>query len=191
MASMKEFKYATFAGGCFWCMVQPFERLDGVHEVIVGYTGGYKEDPTYMEVSMGNTGHFEAVRIKYDPSAVSYEKLLATFWKQIDPTDPVGQFADKGLQYRSVIFYQDEEQRVLAEASKEEISKSGRFNAPIAVKILEASLFYPAEEYHQNYHKKNPEQYRRYKYGSGRAKYLEKTWGGSGNAADLPIIVRR
>ena len=174
----ERFKTAAFAGGCFWCMVQPFERLDGVHEVLTGYIGGYKENPTYMQVSMGNTGHFEAVQIKYDPSVVSYDRLLSTFWRQIDPTDPVGQFADKGLQYRTAIFYQDEEQRLLAEASKAKLEDSGRFGAPIAVKILEASRFYPAEEYHQDYHKKNPDQYRRYKYGSGRAKYLEETWEG-------------
>ncbi len=178
MTDNEKLRTATFAGGCFWCMVQPFERLDGVYEVLSGYMGGYKENPTYTQVSMGNTGHFEAVRIKYDPSVISYDKLLATFWRQIDPTDPVGQFADKGLQYRTAIFYQDEEQRMLAEASKAEIEKSGRFGAPIAVKILEASIFYPAEEYHQDYHKKNPDQYRRYKFGSGRAGYLEQTWGG-------------
>lgn len=178
MVDNEAFKYATFAGGCFWCMVQPFERLEGVREVLTGYTGGYRESPTYMQVSMGNTGHFEAVRIKYDTSLVSYDKLLATFWKQIDPTDPVGQFADKGLQYRTAIFYHDEEQRQLAESSKEKLQKSGKFREPIAVKILEASAFYPAEEYHQDYHRKNPDQYRRYKYGSGRAKYLEETWGG-------------
>jgi peptide methionine sulfoxide reductase msrA/msrB len=176
MTDHEGFKIATFAGGCFWCMVQPFERLDGVHEVLTGYIGGYRENPSYAQVSMGNTGHFEAVQIKYDPSVISYDRLLATFWKQIDPTDPAGQFADKGLQYRTAIFFHDEEQKKLAEASKVEIEMSGRFGVPIAVKILEASGFYPAEEYHQDYHKKNPDHYRRYKYGSGRAKYLEEIW---------------
>lgn len=174
-------KLATFAGGCFWCMVQPFERLEGVHEVISGYTGGYKVNPTYREVTMGNTGHFEAVQVSYDPMVVPYGRLLSIFWKQIDPTDPVGQFADKGLQYRTAIFFHDEEQRLLAEASKAEMEKSGKFNAPIAVKILAASTFYVAEEYHQDYHKKNQDHYTRYKYGSGRVKFLEETWGGDSN----------
>lgn len=157
-------------------MVQPFERLDGVRRVISGYTGGYKENPAYEEVSMGNTGHFEAIQIEYDPSVVPYERLLETFWRQIDPTDPVGQFADKGLQYRTAVFFHDEEQRKLAEASKSDLQKSGKFSSPIATKILAASDFYPAEEYHQDYYKKNPDRYRRYKHGSGRAKYLEETW---------------
>lgn len=165
-------KYATFAGGCFWCMVQPFERLDGVLEVISGYTGGYKADPTYEQVSMGSTGHFEAVRIKYDASVVSYEKLLETFWKQIDPTDTIGQFSDKGLQYRSAIFYHDDEQMRLADESKERLQKSGMYSSPVATKILAASHFYPAEEYHQDFYRKNPEQYRRYRYGSGRVNHI-------------------
>ena len=168
---------ATFAGGCFWCVEADFEKLPGVAKVISGYTGGNKENPTYEEVSSGTTGHVEAVQVYYDPSKVTYEGLLDYFWKHIDPTDPEGQFVDRGSQYRSVIFYHDEEQKRLAEKSKEELSKSGRFNKPIVTEILKFTKFYEAEEYHQDYYKKNPLRYKFYRYNSGRDQFLKKVWG--------------
>lgn len=168
---------ATFAGGCFWCMEPPFEKFEGVVEVISGYTGGYKMDPTYEEVSAGGTGHAEAIQVIYDPSKISYEKLLDVFWKQIDPTDSGGQFVDRGPQYRSAIFYHTEEQKVLAEKSKNELEKSGRFKKPIVTEILKFSEFYKAEEYHQDYYKKSSARYKFYRYHSGRDQYLEKVWG--------------
>ena len=168
---------AIFAGGCFWCMEAPFEKLDGVSEVISGYTGGSKLDPTYQEVSAGGTGHTEAVEVLYDPQLVSYEKLLEVFWRQIDPTDADGQFVDRGDQYRSGIFYLDEEQKQLAEKSKQQLEKMGRFNKPIVTEITAAGKFYPAEEYHQDYHSKNPIRYWYYRGGSGRDDYLDKVWG--------------
>jgi peptide methionine sulfoxide reductase msrA/msrB len=172
----KELEKATFAGGCFWCMEPPFENLEGVKEVIVGYTGGHKKNSTYQEVSSGKTGHFEAVQITYDPSKISYEKLLDVFWRQIDPTDSLGQFADKGPQYRTAIFYHSREQKKLAEKSKQELQESGKFEKPIVTKILKASKFYKAESYHQNYYKSCPLKYENYKIGSGRKEYLEKIW---------------
>jgi peptide methionine sulfoxide reductase msrA/msrB len=168
---------ATFAGGCFWCMEPPFEKLDGVIEVISGYTGGHKENPKYKEVSAGGTGHVEAVQIVYDPSKITYSDLLDVFWMQIDPTDPNGQFVDRGSQYRSVIFYHDEEQKRLADQSKEALDKSGRYDKPIVTEIVEASVFYEAEDYHQDYYKKNPIRYKYYRYNSGRDQYLKKVWG--------------
>jgi peptide methionine sulfoxide reductase msrA/msrB len=168
---------ATFAGGCFWCMEPPFEKLEGVKEVISGYTGGKKENPTYEEVSSGTTGHVESIQITYDPTKITYAKLLDVFWRQINPTDAGGQFADRGSQYRSIIFYHDDEQKKLAEKSKEELQKSGRFQKPIVTEIVPASRFYPAEEYHQDYYKKNPVNYKRYRNGSGREQFLENTWG--------------
>ena len=168
---------ATFAGGCFWCMEPPFEKLDGVTEVISGYTGGKKVNPTYEEVSYGGTGHLESVQIIYDPSKITYSELLDVFWKQIDPTDPNGQFVDRGLQYRSAIFYHNDEQKSLAEKSKEELDKSGRYNKPIVTEIIQASTFYKAEDYHQDYYKKNPIRYKFYRYNSGRDQYLKKIWG--------------
>lgn len=169
---------ATFAGGCFWCMEPPFEKLDGVAEVISGYTGGKKVNPTYEEVSYGGTGHLESVQIINDPSKITFSELLDVFWKQIDPTDPNGQFVDRGLQYRSAIFYHNDEQKSLAEKSKEELDKSGRYNKPIVTEIIEASTFYKAEDYHQDYYKKNPIRYKFYRYNSGRDQYLKKIWGG-------------
>jgi peptide methionine sulfoxide reductase msrA/msrB len=167
----------TFAGGCFWCTEPPFEKLDGVIDVISGYTGGHKENPTYEEVSSGTTGHVEAIQITYDPSKISYKEILDVFWRQIDPTDPNGQFVDRGSQYRSIIFYNNDEQKRLAEKSKEELAKSGRFNKPIATEIIMASTFYKAEEYHQDYYKKNPIRYKYYRWNSGRDQYLKKIWG--------------
>ncbi len=172
--------FAIFAGGCFWCMVQPFAQVDGVCEVIAGYIGGHTENPTYGEVCSGATGHYEAVRVEYDPVVVSYETLLEVFWRQIDPTDRQGQFADKGTQYRSAIFYTYEQQRQLAEESKRQLDESGKFEEPIATAILPASKFYPAEHYHQDYYLKNPEHYKRYKVSSGREPYLKETWGNKG-----------
>ena len=168
---------ATFAGGCFWCMEAPFEKLDGVVKVVAGYTGGQVANPTYEQVSSGKTGHVEAIQVTFKPEKISYSKLLDVFWHQIDPTDAGGSFVDWGLQYRSVIFYQNEEQKRMAEASKETLEKSGRFDQPIVTEIIKFDVFYPAEEYHQDYYKKNPIRYKFYRYRSGRDQYLEKVWG--------------
>jgi len=167
---------ATFAGGCFWCMVAPFEELPGVRKVTSGYTGGHKENPTYEEVCAGTTGHVEAVQIEFDPDLFPYEKLLDLFWRQIDPTDPGGQFADRGPSYRTAIFYHNEEQKRIAEESKRRLEASGRFDKPIVTEILPASAFYPAEEYHQDFHRKNPFRYKTYRKGSGRDAFIEKHW---------------
>ena len=172
-----KYEEATFAGGCFWCMEHPFEKLEGVSEVVSGYTGGRKKNPTYREVSAGATFHFESIQITYDPSKISYSKLLDLFWRQIDPTDPDGQFVDRGLQYRTAIFYHNEEQKRLAEKSKEQLDKSGRYDEQIVTEITEATSFYQAEEYHQDYYKKNPLQYKMYRRVSGRDKFLERIWG--------------
>ncbi|MBI4355915.1 MAG: peptide-methionine (S)-S-oxide reductase MsrA [Candidatus Omnitrophica bacterium] len=174
-------KTATFAGGCFWCMEGPFEALAGVASVTSGYTGGTKLNPTYMEVSSGSTGHAESIQVAYDPTKVTYQELLDTFWRQIDPTQVDGQFADHGRQYRTAIFYHDEEQRRLAEASKQQLAASGKFAKPIVTAITPASQFYPAEGYHQDYYKKNPLRYKLYKVGSGREGFLKKTWGTAGH----------
>jgi len=171
---------ATFAGGCFWCMEPPFEKLDGVMEVTSGYTGGMTENPTYEEVSSGKTGHAEAVQILFDPSKISYEELLEVFWRNIDPTDEYGQFVDRGSQYRTAIFYHDEEQKRLAEASKERLARSGRFDRPIITEIFPAAEFYPAENYHQDYYKNYASSYNLYKKNSGRERFLEKKWEDSG-----------
>jgi peptide methionine sulfoxide reductase msrA/msrB len=168
---------AIFAGGCFWCMEPPFEKLEGVTEVISGYTGGHKENPTYEEVSAGKTGHVEAVEVIYDPSKISYEKLLDVFWRQIDPTDPGGQFVDRGSQYRSVIFYSTPDRKTMAEKSKDALQRSGRFQKPVVTEILPAGKFYKAEEYHQDYYKKNPIRYKFYRFNSGRDQFLKKVWG--------------
>lgn len=168
------YEKATFAGGCFWCMQPVFRSMDGVIGVVSGYTGGRKAKPTYEEVSSGSTGHREAVEVTYDPSKVSYDDLLAVYWQNIDPTDTQGQFADKGEQYKTVIFYHSDEQRRAAERSKDALEKSGKFDKPIAIRIIAASDFYPAEEYHQDYDKKNPIRYKLYKAGSGREGYIKK-----------------
>lgn len=168
---------AIFAGGCFWCMEYPFERLEGVKEVIPGYTGGETRNPTYEQVSSGATGHLEAVKVIFDPTKVSYARLLEVFWRQIDPTDGGGQFVDRGPQYRPAIFYLNEEQKSLAERSREELGRSGRFSKPIATEILPAREFYPAEDYHQDYYKRNPIRYKFYRLNSGRDQYREKVWG--------------
>ncbi len=168
---------ATFAGGCFWCMQPPFDKIDGIISTTVGYAGGKEKDPTYQQVSSGTTGHVEAVEIVYDPSRISYSKLLDVFWRNIDPTQPDGQFVDRGPQYRTVIFYHSEEQKRLAETSKGELQASGRYDRKIVTEILPATTFYKAEEYHQDYYKKNPLRYQYYRYKSGRDQYLEKIWG--------------
>lgn len=173
---MSKYKRATFAGGCFWCMVGPFENEPGVIDVISGYTGGFKPNPTYEEVCSDETGHYEAVNIIYDPEKISYDRLLDIFWRQIDPTDPGGQFQDRGSSYRTAIFYHDEEQRQKAEASKQALEKSGRFDKPIVTQILPASTFYPAEDYHQDFHKKNSYRYQLYRQASGRDQFLKRYW---------------
>lgn len=170
---------ATFAGGCFWCMVSPFDELPGILSVKSGYTGGQGENPTYHEICSGNSGHYEAIQIHFDPSQVQYQQLLDTFWKQIDPTDQGGQFYDRGQQYETAIFYNDEEQKKQAELSKKQLEASSKFTRPITTKILKACTFYQAEEYHQEYHIKNPEHYRQYKVGSGREAFLKNLWGES------------
>ncbi len=168
---------ATFAGGCFWCTEADFEKVPGVVKVVSGYTGGKKESPSYEEVSAGTTGHLEAVQVFYDPAKVTYGELLNYFWRHIDPTDSGGQFVDRGAQYRSAIFYHDDEQRREAERSREALSQSGRWKHPIVTEILPFTKFYEAEEYHQDYYKRNPVRYNFYRYGSGRDQFLEKTWG--------------
>jgi peptide-methionine (S)-S-oxide reductase len=168
---------ATFAGGCFWCMEEAFEKVEGVSSVISGYAGGSKANPTYKEVSAGRTGHTEAIEVIYDPESVGYRQLLQVFWRNIDPTDGSGQFCDKGSQYRSAVFYHDEEQKRLIEESKKALDESKPFDEPIVTEILPASMFYPAEEYHQDYYKRNPIRYRYYKYGCGRTQRLKELWG--------------
>ncbi|MGQ0793967.1 MAG: peptide-methionine (S)-S-oxide reductase MsrA [Deltaproteobacteria bacterium] len=171
---------ATFAGGCFWCMQPPFDGIEGVLSTAVGYIGGPKPSPTYEEVCSGRTGHAEAIEVVFDPEKVSYETLLDVFWKNIDPTTLNAQFFDAGTQYRTAIFYHSEEQKRLAEASKEALDKSGKFKNPIVTEISAAGEFYKAEEYHQRYYQKSPVRYKSYSYGSGRASYLERTWGKEG-----------
>lgn len=171
-----DYQLATFAGGCFWCMVSPFDETDGIIRVVSGYTGGHKENPTYKEVCSDTTGHYEAVQITFDPERISYDFLLDIFWQQIDPTDSVGQFHDRGQSYQTAIFYHNEEQRQKAEASKKALTESRRFGKEIVTEILPASVFYPAEEYHQDYHKKNPFHYSLYRKGSGRDAFIKKYW---------------
>jgi methionine-S-sulfoxide reductase len=175
-----EIMKATFAGGCFWCMQPPYEKLKGVVKVTVGYTGGHTKNPTYEEVCAGHTGHAEAVEIEYDTKQVTYQQLLDVFWKNIDPTTLDAQFADRGDQYRTAIFYHSPEQKKLAELSKEELQKSGKFDGPIVTEIVPAPAFYPAEDYHQQYYKKCPLRYKVYRAGSGREDYLKRMWGKSG-----------
>jgi len=171
---------ATFAGGCFWCMQPPFDKTKGVTATVVGYTGGPQKNPTYEQVSAGQTGHAEAVLVTFDPAQVSYEQLVEIFWRNIDPTQANGQFADIGKQYRTAIFYHSEAQKQTAIASKERLAKSGKFKKPIVTEIMPAGPFYPAEEYHQKYYLKNPDHYKRYAVGSGRVPFLRATWGDDG-----------
>ncbi len=168
---------ATFAGGCFWCMEPPYDKLPGVISTISGYMGGHVKNPTYEQVSTGRTGHTEVVLVEYDPSKVSYEKLLQVFWINIDPTVKNAQFCDHGSQYRSGVFYHDDEQRKLAEASKTALDKSKPFKAAIVTEITKAGEFYRAEEYHQNYYQNNPVRYKLYRNGCGRDARLKELWG--------------
>jgi peptide-methionine (S)-S-oxide reductase len=168
---------ATFAGGCFWCMEPPYDKLDGVLSTISGYIGGNVENPTYDQVSAGGTGHTEAVKVSYDPDKVSYEKLLEVYWPNVDPTVKDHQFCDQGSQYRPEIFVHDEEQRRAATASRERIEKTKPFDEPIVVDITDAPTFWPAEEYHQNYYEKNPLKYLYYRTACGRDRRLEHLWG--------------
>ncbi len=168
---------ATFAGGCFWCMEHPFDQLAGVASVTSGYTGGRTENPTYEQVSSGGTGHAEAVQVVYDPRKIAYPALLEVFWHNIDPLTPNAQFCDRGSQYRSAVFYRSDEQRKEAEASKRTLEQSGRFQQPIVTEIVKASTFYPAEEYHQHYYRKNPVRYNFYRWNCGRDARLKKLWG--------------
>jgi len=175
----QELAVATFSGGCFWCMEQPFDLLPGVIKTIPGYTGGETKNPTYKQVSNGTTGHLEAIQIVYAPSLISYEKLLQVFWRNIDPTAGNGQFCDKGNQYRSGIFYHNEEQKRLAEQSKASLEKNKKFAGSVMTFITAAKEFYPAEEYHQNYSRKNPLIYKFYRFTCGRDKRLNELWGNS------------
>ena len=172
----KNLSRATFAGGCFWCTESDFEKVDGVVEVVSGYTGGDEENPTYEQVSSGTTGHYEAVQVYFDPLKISYTELLDVFWRHVNPTDAGGQFVDRGPQYRSAIFYHDEEQKALAEKSKAAMDSSGVFKTPLVTPIIPLKQFYPAEKYHQDYYKKNPIRYKWYRSGSGRDQYLESIW---------------
>jgi methionine-S-sulfoxide reductase len=177
VSPMSDEAIATFAGGCFWCMEPPFEQLEGVRSVTAGYAGGTGPKPTYEEVSSGATGYLEAVQVAYDPATVTYQQLLDAFWRNVDPTQADGQFADQGRQYRTAIFYHTEEQQRLALASKEQLARSGTFDKPIVTEILPATAFYPAEEDHQDYYKKHPLRYKLYRIGSGREGFLKRTWG--------------
>lgn len=170
---------ATFAGGCFWCLEEALDKVPGVLSTTSGYTGGRKVDPTYKDVSAGGTGHTESVQIVFDPTKVTYAAILESFWHNVDPTTPDQQFCDKGNQYRSAIFYHDENQKRLAEESKQRIGMSRPFKDPIVTEIVPASTFYPAEEYHQDFYQKNPIRYKFYKYNCGRAQRLEELWGKS------------
>jgi peptide-methionine (S)-S-oxide reductase len=172
-----ETEKATFAGGCFWCMEPPFDKLEGVISTTSGYTGGQVKDPSYKQVSAGGTGHAEAVQIIYDPDRITYEELLEVFWRNIDPTTSDRQFCDKGDQYRSAIFYHNESQRRAAEQSKEKLKQSKPFDAPIVTEITAITQFYPAEDYHQDYYQKNPLRYKFYRYSCGRDQRLEELWG--------------
>lgn len=167
---------ATFAGGCFWCMESPFEKIEGVMNVVSGYTGGRVADPSYEEVCSGGTGHLEAVEVTFDPAVARYEQLLDAYWRQINPTDAGGQFADRGEQYKTAIFYHTPEQKARAEKSKKALAESGRFADPIVTEIRPAEKFYPAEEYHQGYHRTNPARYRMYRIGSGRELFIDRHW---------------
>lgn len=189
--AFKHLDTATFAGGCFWCSESDLEKIEGVAEVVSGYTGGSKPNPTYQEVCSGSTGHYEAVQVFYDPQKVTYRKLLDAFWRHVDPTDSGGQFVDRGPQYRTAIFYHNEEQKRQAEASKAELARSGKFSRGIATPILPLTTFYKAEEYHQGYHKKSPLRYEAYRHASGRDRFIEKIWGGLAAATEKAGTTKR
>ncbi len=168
---------AIFAGGCFWCVESDFDKVPGVLETISGYTGGHTKNPTYKEVTYKETGHYEAVKIVYDPAKVSYKQLLHSFWRSVDPTDASGQFCDKGTSYRSAIFPTNEEQMKAATTSKEQENTTGKLNGRIVTKVIKAKMFYKAEDYHQNYYQKNPIRYKIYRHGCGRDKRIKYLWG--------------
>ncbi|WP_096435000.1 peptide-methionine (S)-S-oxide reductase MsrA [Alteribacter populi] len=172
----KKHEIATFAGGCFWCMVKPFDELPGIEQVVSGYTGGDVDNPTYEQVKSGKTGHYEVVQITYDPVLFPYEKLLELYWPQIDPTDDGGQFIDRGSQYRTAIFYHNNAQKVLAEKTKKQLKESGKFSKPIVTEILPAKTFYKAEEDHQKFYQKNPKRYERERIDSGRDIFIAQHW---------------
>lgn len=176
MGGMIIMEKATFAGGCFWCMVKPFDTWDGIHKVTSGYMGGHIENPTYEDVKKGTSGHLEVVEIQYDPTIFSYNELLQIFWQQIDPTDAGGQFQDRGESYKSAIFVHTDEQRELAEQSKEQLASSGKFSKPIVTEIREAKIFYEAEDYHQDFYKKSPDHYKEDRAQSGRDEFIQKHW---------------
>jgi peptide-methionine (S)-S-oxide reductase len=178
-AGSPSFAKAYFAGGCFWCMEEAFEKVDGVLEVVSGYMGGTVKNPSYEEVSAGQTGHAESVEVRYDPAKVTYTQLLEAFWSNIDPVTPNAQFCDHGSQYRAAIFYQGEAERQAAEESKRAIEQTKQFSTPIVTQLTAAAEFYPAEEYHQDFYKKNPVRYKFYKFTCGRAQRLESIWGKS------------
>ncbi len=173
----EELAKATFAGGCFWCMEPPFDKLNGVVSTTSGYAGGRKAEPSYREVVAGGTGHAEAVQVLYDPKKITYAELLEVFWRNIDPTTPNRQFCDRGHQYRTAVFYHDPEQKRLAEESKKRIESSKKLKGPIVTEITEVGAFWPAEEYHQDYYKKNPTRYKYYRYRCGRDRRLKELWG--------------
>lgn len=172
-----KYESAIFAGGCFWCMVSPFDVFDGVIEVKSGYTGGHVENPTYKDVKTQKSGHYEVIKIVFDPEVISYDKLLQAYWRQVDPTDDEGQFQDRGESYRTAIFYTTEEQRQTAESSKKTMDESGRFPGPIVTPILPAAVFYDAEEYHQDFYKKSTHEYKEDRKISGRDEFIKKYWG--------------
>lgn len=174
---MAEYKKAVFAGGCFWCMVQPFDSLLGIEAVVSGFTGGHVEYPTYRQVVRGGTGHTEAVEITYDPDEISYEELVEIYWRQTDPTDAGGQFADRGESYRPVIYYSNEEEKEIAERSKQDLQENGPFSETIVTTIESIQPFYAAEEEHQDFYKKETAHYKRYSVGSGRVGFLKERWG--------------
>ncbi len=176
-ASLEGLSRATFAGGCFWCMEGPFDKLDGVVSTTSGYIGGQTDNPSYPQVSSGSTGHTEAVQIVYDPAQISYEELLDVFWINHDPTESDGQFCDKGSQYRPGVFYHDEDQKRAAEASKADVERTKTFDEPVMTEITLAGTFYPAEDYHQDYYVRNPIRYKMYRYGCGRDRRLQQLWG--------------
>lgn len=175
--NLGDLKQATFAGGCFWCSEYEFENVKGVVKVISGYTGGNVKNPTYQQVCSGTTGHYEAVQVYYNPKEVTFKELMDVYWRHINPTDPHGQFADKGSQYRTAVFYHDDEQKIIAEQSRLELENSGKFDLPIVTEILLLTTFYPAEEYHQDYYKKQAERFNSYKSLSGRETFITETWG--------------
>ena len=176
-ATDDELATATFAGGCFWCVESDFDKVPGVVETVSGYTGGTADNPTYKQVTMGGTGHREAVQIRYDPKQVSYERLLHIFWRSVDPTDGGGQFCDRGESYQTAIFVENDEERLLAEASKEALEKSMVLDAPVVTPIERAGEFYPAEDYHQDYYTKSPFRYRYYRFACGRDSMVQQVWG--------------